>query len=74
MRGVEARGARAGARRVAAMCVRLAEAAGDEVPRDVAVTVEEDCVVLTGRRLGARSLSDARMRGIGMLGRRGAAG
>lgn len=58
---------RAGARRVAKVAERLAEAATDEVPRDVRVTREGAAVVLSGRRLRVRSMDDARLRGIGLL-------
>lgn len=58
---------RIGARRVARVVERLAEAARDEVPPDVRVASESGAVVLSGRRLRARSMDDARLRGIGLL-------
>ncbi len=58
---------RIGARRVKRVVELLAEAAADEVSRDVRVTREGTAVVLSGRRLRARSMDDARLRGIGLL-------
>lgn len=57
------RGERIGAVRRENLAQRLAATA--DLPGDVAVTVEEAGVVLSGRRLGARMLSDARLRWIG---------
>lgn len=58
---------RIGARRVARVVDRLAEAAAAEVLGDVRVTREAGTVVLSGRRLRVRSIDDARLRGVGLL-------
>lgn len=55
---------RAVARRVTKLIATLADRARDNLPRDVRVEVGDDRVTLIGRRLRARSLSDARLRSI----------
>lgn len=67
MAALEARGERAGARRVARTLERLEAAVRDEVPDDVRVAREGAAVVLSGRGLRARMLEDARLRGLGLL-------
>lgn len=67
MRGIEARGAPLGARRVERIVQQLAEAAQGEVPGDVRVSREAGAVVLSGRGLRGRALEDVRLRGLGML-------
>ena len=53
------------ARHLARVVERLAARARDTLPPDVRVEAVEDALVLTGRRLRARSLTDARLRGVG---------
>lgn len=55
---------RAAAARVAKLIERLAAGARDDLPRDVRVEVGDDRVTLVGRRLRARSLTDARLRSL----------
>jgi len=69
--GVLRHGERVGAKAVAAAAERLTEAAQDQVPRDVRVAREGTDVVLSGRRLRARSLDDPRLRGLGLLAKDG---
>lgn len=59
---------RTGARAVAAAVERIARAAQDDAPGDVVVVQEGSTVVLSGRKLRARSIDDARLRGFGMAG------
>ena len=47
----------------------LAERLGQDLPPGVRVEAGEDAVVLSGRRLWRRWLSDARLRAIGLLAR-----
>ncbi|HKR16998.1 hypothetical protein [Rhizorhapis sp.] len=47
----------------------LAERLGEDLPPGVRVEAGEDSVVLSGRRLWPRWLSDARLRAIGLLAR-----
>lgn len=70
MKHIEERGREAAARGVGAALGQIAAAARDEAPGDVAVTVEGSGVVLSGRRLAARAMHDARLRGIGWLAAR----
>ena len=59
---MSARVERAAAARVARAVAGLAEALRDDLPRDVRVEVDGDRLALVGRRLRARSLTDARLR------------
>lgn len=67
MSGLDARGVRVGARAAAAAAERIVRAAQGEVPGDVRVTREGSDIVLSGRNLRARSISDTRLRGFGLL-------
>lgn len=60
-----ARVERAVARRVSVAIGALAARARETLPRDVRVEAGEDGITLTGRRLRARSLTDARLRNVG---------
>ena len=64
-----ARGREIAAARVAVVIAGLAAAAADELPADVRVAAESDGVALSGRRLAARLLRDARLRGFAALAR-----
>ena len=64
MRGMEARAGRMGAARAAAVAAQLAERVADAVP-GVAVSVEADRVVLTGRGLARRAVTDPLLRDLG---------
>lgn len=55
---------RAVAERVARVIDRLATRARETLPDDVRIETGEDGLVLIGRRLRARSLTDARLRGV----------
>ena len=55
---------RTAAKRVAALVERLAGGVRGNLPRDVRVEVEPGRLTLVGRRLRARSLTDARLRSV----------
>lgn len=67
MSAIEARGARAGARRLARVLTGIEAAVRDEVPVDVVIVREPGAIVLVGRSLRARAARDARLRGLGLL-------
>lgn len=64
MRGMEHRAARLGEARAAALAVRLAGRIADAVPGVTAVA-ETDRVVLTGRGLARRTVTDPLLRDLG---------
>lgn len=64
MRGMEGRAARMGTARAAAVAARLADRVADAVP-GLAATAQADRVVLTGRDLTRRAVTDPLLRDLG---------
>jgi hypothetical protein len=56
------RAARIGEARAATLRQRLANDAARDLPADLAVSIEGDGVVIAGRRVGVRLLTDRRLR------------
>ena len=65
-----ARGREIAARRVEMMAVLVEQAARDELPADIGVERSDAGVAIFGRRIAARLLGDARLRGLAALVRR----
>ncbi len=61
--------ARIAARKAGTLAEGLAKAAADELPRDVTVAREGDRVVVTGKALAKRALTEAGLRGLAALAR-----
>lgn len=62
-----ARGKAIAVRRTEIMMELIEQAARDELPADVGVERAADGVAIVGRRIAARLIGDARLRGLAML-------
>lgn len=58
--GLKARAASIAARRAAALRALIAARISEELPGDVSVIVEDERIVIRGRRIGKRMLTDKR--------------
>lgn len=60
MEGLKTRASGIAARRAAALRALIAARITEDLPGDVSVTVEEERIVIRGRRIGVRMLRDPR--------------